>query len=143
MLTDVLGRELESDAPPVASRTSPKPPLAFACAGCSAAGRMAYDLALELDRLGEVEMSCLAGIGARHPRFLSLLPGRRVLVIDGCRTDCARGLFNQAGLGHHVQWHVCLPDFGIGAQPGTGGAMDIGTLAERVLWSLYGGWGCG
>lgn len=84
-------------------------------------------------------MSCLAGIGAQHPRFLRLLPGRRVLVIDGCRTGCARGIFNQAGLANHVRWHICLPDFGIGMDEEIIENVDIGALADRVIWTLYEG----
>lgn len=73
-------------------------PLIFACSGCSNAGRMADDVARELTAGGVAEMSCLAGIGARHPLFLKKLKGRDVWVIDGCPIECARGVFSQAQL---------------------------------------------
>jgi hypothetical protein len=38
----------------------PQKPVVFACADCSAAGRLAYEVALELDRRQAAEMSCLA-----------------------------------------------------------------------------------
>ena len=65
-------------------------PVVFACAGCSAAGRLAYDLALELDRRQTVEMSCLAGFAAQLNPFTWLIEVRPVWVIDGC-------VFNAAG----------------------------------------------
>jgi uncharacterized metal-binding protein len=45
----------------------------FACAGCSAAGRLAYDLALDLDRRQVAEMSCLAGLAAELKPFVKKL----------------------------------------------------------------------
>lgn len=41
-----------------------KKPVVFACSGCSFAGRLAYELAQEMDRLEVAEMSCLAGVAS-------------------------------------------------------------------------------
>jgi uncharacterized metal-binding protein len=48
----------------------PVRPLVFACSGCSFAGKLADDLARHLDRTGDAEMSCLAGVGAQRPSFI-------------------------------------------------------------------------
>lgn len=47
-------------------------PLVFARSGCSFAGKLTDDLARRLDRNGDAEMSCLAGIGAKRPGFISI-----------------------------------------------------------------------
>ena len=51
-------------------------PLVYACAGCSNAGKLTYDLARALEERGTAEMSCLAGVAARKPNFLKQLRGR-------------------------------------------------------------------
>ncbi len=92
------------------SRTSLRP-LVFACAGCSHAGRLAYDVAQTMDRQGVAEMSCLAGVGARRQHFLNQLMGRTVWVVDGCPIDCAAGVFENVG--RQVDEHFRLQEFGV------------------------------
>jgi len=95
----------------------PKLPIVFACSGCSKAGKLAYDLAQELDRRGIAEMSCLAGVGARKLHFLRQLRGRATWVIDGCPIQCALGVFHQAQ--QNVDAHIRLHDLGVrkGSRP--------------------------
>ena len=38
-------------------------PLVYSCSGCSSAAQMANHIAVQLDRRGEAEMSCIAGVG--------------------------------------------------------------------------------
>ncbi|MBT4219916.1 MAG: zinc-binding protein, partial [Rhodospirillaceae bacterium] len=38
-------------------------PLVFSCSGCSSAAQTTNTLALLLDRDGEAQMSCIAGVG--------------------------------------------------------------------------------
>ncbi|QDU89751.1 DGC domain protein [Pirellulimonas nuda] len=89
----------------------PKPPLLFACSGCSNAGQLADQLARELDRRGIAEMSCLAGLGASKPHFLKKLSQREVWVIDGCAIACGLGVF--AVLGEHTDVHIRLHELGV------------------------------
>lgn len=86
-------------------------PILFACAGCSNAGRLSYDVARALDDSGDAEMSCLAGVAARKPHFLKKLAGRPVWVIDGCPIECGRGVFEQVG--GRVDVHVRLHQLGV------------------------------
>ncbi len=88
-----------------------KRPLLFACSGCSNAGRLAYDVARELDRRGDVEMSCLAGVGAEKPLFLKKFEDREVWLIDGCPIHCAKGVLDRVGKRCDV--HIRLQDFGV------------------------------
>ncbi len=90
---------------------SPKIPIVFACSGCSNAGQLAGRVALELDRRGIAEMSCLAGVGAAKPLFLNKLHDRLVWVIDGCPINCSLGVFDQVH--QHADVHIRLHDLGI------------------------------
>lgn len=119
--------EAETGAAPAPAR-----PLVFACSGCSFAGQLADTVARELDHQQIAEMSCLAGVGARHASFLRKLPGRRVWIIDGCPIECARGVFEQAGQASHVTRHIRLHDLGLKKNVPPAGGVDVPVLARRV-----------
>lgn len=106
-------------------------PLVFACAGCSAAGRLAYDIALELQRRGIAEMSCLAGVGAAKSHFLKQLKDREVWVIDGCPIECAVGIFGQQS--RHVDVRIQLHDVGVKKASGAPAGMEMEQMIEAVL----------
>ena len=42
-------------------------PLVYSCSGCSSAAQMANYVAVQLDRRGAAEMSCIAGVGGDVP----------------------------------------------------------------------------
>jgi uncharacterized metal-binding protein len=86
-------------------------PLVFACSGCSNSGQLANEVALELNRRGVAEMSCLAGVGAAKAHFLKKLAKREVWVVDGCPIECALGIFDQ--LRECVDIHIRLHDLGV------------------------------
>lgn len=86
-------------------------PIVFACSGCSNAGQLAGRVALELDRRGIAEMSCLAGVGAAKPLFLNKMDGRQVWIIDGCPIHCSLGVFDQVN--RLADAHIRLHDLGI------------------------------
>jgi len=107
-------------------------PLVFACSGCSFAGKLADDMARHLDRTGDAEMSCLAGIGAKRPGFLAKLRSREVWVIDGCPIECARGVFEQAGHGGAVTRHIRLHDHGVKKHQAPNGGVDVDGFAVQL-----------
>lgn len=48
-------------------------------------------LAIQLDRLGRAEMSCIAGVGGDVPSLVrKAKSGRPVIAIDGCVLECTR-----------------------------------------------------
>ena len=106
-------------------------PLVYACAGCSAAGRLAYDIALELQRRGVAEMSCLAGVGAAKPHFLKQLNNREVWVIDGCPIECAVGIFAQQR--RNVDVYIQLHDLGVRKSSAAPAEMDFDQMLQAVL----------
>jgi uncharacterized metal-binding protein len=109
-------------------------PILFACAGCSDAGRAAYDLAQELTRRGVAEMSCLAGVAAEKSTFLRKLEDREVWLVDGCPIHCGAGVFER--IERKIDRHIRLLEFGIkkGRTPAEG--IDIQKLADEVLQSF-------
>lgn len=106
-------------------------PIVFACAGCSFAGRLAYDLALELDRRGHAEMSCLAGVGAKRKVFLKKMQQRPIWIIDGCPIECAQGVMEQVAKAAAV--HIKLHDYGIVKKAPPAGGVNMDALVVRVL----------
>jgi uncharacterized metal-binding protein len=109
-------------------------PVVFACAGCSAAGRLAYELALELDRRQAAEMSCLAGLAAELRPFTRLIAGRPVWVVDGCPIQCARAIF--ARLSRPIDSHIRLQDYGVRKKTGLQYGTVLEALADRVVDGL-------
>ena len=86
-------------------------PIVFACSGCSNAGQLANRMALELDRRGHAQMSCLAGVGAGKRHFLKQLHQREVWIIDGCPIECALGIFQQVQ--QRADAHIRLHTLGV------------------------------
>ena len=92
-------------------KDNPELPVVFACAGASEAGQLAYKIALEMDRRGIAEMSCLAGLAAGKRPFLKKIKNRSLWIIDGCPIECANALLEETW--HDDIRHICLHDFGI------------------------------
>lgn len=87
-------------------------PLVYSCSGCSSAAQLANRLALMLDRDGEAEMSCIAGVGGGVPGLVrTARSGRPILAFDGCVMACTAACLEQAGV--VAQRHVLLSDHGI------------------------------
>lgn len=87
-------------------------PLVYSCSGCSSAAQMANFLALNLDRKGIAEMSCIAGIGGGVEPLMRLArAGRPILALDGCLLACVRASLEQHGI--TLQAHVVLSSYGV------------------------------
>ncbi len=76
---------------------STQKPLVYSCSGCSSAAQMANYIAIQMDRAGTAEMSCIAGVGGNVKALVKTAKsGRRIIAIDGCPLACAK-----ACLGNH------------------------------------------
>lgn len=74
-------------------------PLVYSCSGCSSAAQLANTLAVRLDREGEAQMSCIAGVGADLPNFVhQATSGQPILALDGCPLACVRGCLKRHGV---------------------------------------------
>ena len=91
-------------------------PLVYACSGCSSAAQLANHLAVRLDRSGEAEMSCIAGVGGGVKPLVRLAQraqadGRAILAIDGCALRCVGHALAQVGV--EPTRHLLLSDAGV------------------------------
>ncbi len=66
-------------------------PLAYACSGCSNVAQLANQVALELDKNKQANMSCIAGVGGSVKPLVKLAKsGRPIIALDGCALHCVR-----------------------------------------------------
>lgn len=87
-------------------------PLVYSCSGCSSAAQMANQLALWLDREGEAEMSCIAGVGSGVAGLVrTARTGRPILALDGCILHCVKACLANAGVSADL--HVTLSEHGV------------------------------
>jgi uncharacterized metal-binding protein len=76
--------------------TAPK--LIFPCSGASDVGGLADQAARQMAKDGTGKMYCLAGIGGRVDAIMAnTKAAAKVLVIDGCKEECARKTMALAG----------------------------------------------
>lgn len=74
-------------------------PLVYSCSGCSSAAQMANYVAVQLDRRGVAEMSCIAGVGGDVRALVKLAcSGRPITAIDGCPVACVKRCLARHGL---------------------------------------------
>lgn len=74
-------------------------PLVYACSGCSSAAQLANFLAVQLDREGEAQMSCIAGVGGGVKKLVrTAQSGRPILAIDGCALECVASCLRKVGV---------------------------------------------
>ena len=87
------------------------PKLIFPCSGASDVGGLTDRAArqMTLDLMGR--MCCLAGIGGRVKGIMAnAKAAAAVLVIDGCKEECARKTMELAGFKHFL--HLRLAEMG-------------------------------
>lgn len=87
-------------------------PLVYSCSGCSSSAQMTNYLAIQLDRKGLAEMSCIAGVGGNVKSILSTAQSKReIIALDGCPLACTRACL----LNHAIKpdIHIELTSFGV------------------------------
>ncbi|MEO7937910.1 MAG: putative zinc-binding protein [Burkholderiaceae bacterium] len=87
-------------------------PLVYSCSGCSSAAQLANHVALQLDRRGLAEMSCIAGVGGDVRSLVRLAQsGRPIIALDGCPLACVRNTLAR----HQVEptQHYQLQQYGV------------------------------
>jgi uncharacterized metal-binding protein len=73
--------------------------LVYSCSGCSNVAQLANHIAVRLDRLGIVEMSCIAGVGGDvRALVMKATAGRPVIAIDGCQLGCCEQVLAAKGV---------------------------------------------
>lgn len=93
----------------------PMKPIIYSCSGCSSAAQMANYMAIQIDRKGIADMSCIAGVGGNVKKLVNTAKaGRKIIVIDGCPLACSK-----ACLSHHdiqPDLHIELTGYGVKKQ---------------------------
>lgn len=93
-------------------------PLVYSCSGCSSAAQMANHMAVQLDRRGIAEMSCIAGVGGNVRSLVKTAQsGRPILALDGCQLQCVKHSLAQRGV--EPTRHVLLHELGVKKRYGT------------------------
>ncbi len=83
-------------------------PLVYSCSGCSSAAQLANHVAVQMDRRGVAEMSCIAGVGGDVPQLVKLAKsGRAIIALDGCPLECVNHSLARHGVqpARHYQLH--------------------------------------
>jgi len=95
--------------PQCSCTTAPK--LVFPCSGASDVGGLSDRAARQMMADQSGKMYCLAGIGGHVEGILAnTKAAARVLVIDGCKEECARKTMELAGFKHFL--HLRLAEMG-------------------------------
>ncbi|GAB2727740.1 hypothetical protein GCM10027019_03890 [Melaminivora jejuensis] len=82
--------------------------LVYSCSGCSSAAQLANHVALQMDRRGVAEMSCIAGVGGDVPKLVKVAKsGRPIIALDGCPLVCVKSVLARHGVApaRHYQLH--------------------------------------
>lgn len=91
--------------------TENKKPIVYSCSGCSNLAQMAHDLALNLDRDGIAEMSCISGVIGKVGPVMDLAnSGRPIIAIDGCGLGCTQSCLDACGI--KAELHFDISEYG-------------------------------
>ena len=94
------------------NKSNHEKPLVYSCSGCSSAAQMANYLAVQLDRNGLAEMSCIAGVGGNVKKLVrTALSGRQLITIDGCPLACSKACLGNYALKSTI--HIELTSMGV------------------------------
>jgi uncharacterized metal-binding protein len=73
---------------------------------------MANWIAVQLDREGSAEMSCIAGVGGKVAKLVrTARSGRTIVAIDGCQLACALHCLRNCGV--EPSRHIILTSWGV------------------------------
>ena len=108
-------------------------PLIYSCSGCSNNAQLTNDVALALDKTGQAEMSCIAGVGGGVKNLVKKAQSGRIIVaLDGCQLHCVKGCLAQHDVSPTL--HYTLTEHGIKKQNQTEyEENDFETIKSTVL----------
>lgn len=104
-------------------------PLVYACSGCSNVAQLANNVAVMLDRAGDAEMSCIAGVGGGIKNLVNVAKsGRMIIAIDGCPLQCVTSCLKKVEVKAH--YHLTLSTLGFKKRYGED--FDAGVCEQIV-----------
>lgn len=87
-------------------------PLIYSCSGCSNVAQLANQIAIELDREGLAEMSCIVGVGGNVKSLIKKAKqASDIIALDGCPLHCVKNCLKNHNI--EANTHITLSDYGI------------------------------
>ena len=86
--------------------------LIYSSSGCSSSAQMANYLAVQLDGIGEAEMSFIARVGGKVIKIVrTALSGRKIITMDSCPLSCSKACLSNHAISpdvhiEHTQYRV-------------------------------------
>jgi uncharacterized metal-binding protein len=113
-------------------------PLVYSCSGCSNIAQLANRVAIELDRDGIAEMSCIAGVGGGvEPLIRIAKSGRKIISLDGCELHCVERCLSLRGA--EPTFAYTLTDYGIKKRAHTTFLeSDVTAIKTKVIADING-----
>jgi len=106
----------------------------MACSGASDVGEVADRAARKLRSETRARMSCLAGLGAGLPGYVSLAAeADTLLIIDGCPVECGRQIALKAGAKNFRHLKLAEQGFVKGKSPATTENVEKACEAAKKL----------
>jgi uncharacterized metal-binding protein len=129
---DVQEKTMDASCSQDGANPGAKTVLIYACSGGANVGEVADRAARTLMAEGLGTMWCMAGVGVGVEPILAKAREADVnLVLDGCAVDCARKVFERAGVANLVQ--IKATDLGIEKAKGVRATEEqVSCLAERA-----------
>jgi uncharacterized metal-binding protein len=94
-----------------------KHPVIYACSGCSNVAQLANRIALQMDRSGKAEMSCISGVGGGvAPLVRIATSGRPIIALDGCQLHCVKACLAKQDV--EPTHHLTFSELGINKRSG-------------------------
>ncbi len=113
-------------------------PLVYSCSGCSNIAQLANRVAVELDRAGIAEMSCIAGVGGGVAPLVKKAVSERVIItLDGCALHCVQRCLSLHGV--EATYEYTLTDHGLKKQNHTDcSESEVRRIKSKVLMDIGG-----
>ena len=110
-------------------------PLIYSCSGCSSAAQMANYLAIQLDRQGDAEMSCIAGVGGNVKQLVRIACSERpIIALDGCPLQCVKSCLEMHNITHTQ--HVLLNTYGVKKRQRTDFDLDEADVLLKKITEM-------
>jgi uncharacterized metal-binding protein len=116
--------------------------LMFCCSGAADLAEIGDRAVRALHKAGDAKMFCLAGISGRVELIeVNTRGAERLLVVDGCDSDCARKTMEFGGFSGFA--HFRVSDIGLekGKTPVTNERVEMVTAKLRALLADHQGFG--
>lgn len=113
-------------------------PIVYSYSGSSNIAQLANRIAVELDREGVAEMSCIAGVGGGVKSLVKRAKsGRKIISLDGCPLHCVKHCLAL----HDIEstYHYTLTEHGIKKQSHAEfSRSDFREIKEKVIADMSG-----